>query len=99
MIVLNMPKLLDAYRLDSTKKVYKKSLRVDAYVKGIIEKNFREVCRKTGFELSYGEIVRAFWVSIAENPEIRRECIRLVCGKIVNDKKKKALYYESQRHR
>ncbi len=94
-----MPRSITVDRRKYTKKVYKKSVRLDAYVKDIIEKNFRDVCRQTGLQLSYGEIARAFWVSLAEHPRLRRECMELACNKIIRDRKEKALRHGSAEHR
>ena len=67
------------------KYTYKKSIRVNEHIKSIIEKTFSEVCRVTGKKLSYGRIARAFWSSLANEPALRKKCIRLVCKNIIID--------------
>ena len=71
------------------KHIYKKTIRVNGYIKSIIERNFREVCGKTGLKLSYGKIARAFWLTLAENPKLRNRCMKLVCRAILKDARKK----------
>lgn len=73
----------------SVKYSYKKTIRIDGNIKHIIEKNFREVCRKTGLKLSYGKIARAFWVALAENKKLRKQCMDMVCKRIIKDRAKK----------
>ena len=77
------------------KHSYKKSIRVNKRIKTIIEKTFREVCRKTDLKLSYGKIARAFWSSLAEDPKLRTKCMKLVCDSLIKEayeKKKGRLY-------
>lgn len=70
------------------KYAYKKTIRINNDIKHIIEKNFREVCRKTGLKLSYGRIARAFWSSLAKNPNLRKKCMELVCKDILKEASK-----------
>lgn len=64
---------------------YRKTIRIDEHLKSIIEKNFADVCRHTGLKLSYGKIARAFWVSLAENSKLRKQCMDLVCRSLIKD--------------
>lgn len=72
-----------------TKYSYKKTIRIDASLKSIIEKNFSEVCDKTGLKLSYGKIARAFWSTLADDNKLRKKCMKLVCAAILEDERKK----------
>ncbi|MFA5500876.1 MAG: hypothetical protein WC404_07345 [Candidatus Omnitrophota bacterium] len=72
----------------NTKKSYKKTIRVDGRLKSIIEKNFRDVSRRTGLRLSYGKVARAFWSTLASNANIRETCMKLVCRSLLEDAKK-----------
>lgn len=74
---------------NNSKYTFKKSIRVNSYIKNIIEKNFRDVCKNTGLKLSYGKIARAFWASLAEKPALRKKCMDLVCKSIMKDHRKK----------
>ena len=73
----------------NTKYSYKKTMRVNGHIKSIIEKNCRDVRYKTGLELSYGKIARAFWSTLAEDPKLRKKCMDLVCKAILRDINKK----------
>ncbi len=78
---------------NSVKYIHKKTIRIDDRIKSIIEKNFREICHKTGLRLSYGKIARAFWLNLAENKKLRKQCMELVCKSIIrdyNDKRRKS---------
>lgn len=71
------------------KYTYKTSYRINSQVKSILENTFGEVCRKTGLKLSLGKISRAFWIATAEDPALRKQCMRAVCDKILYDTVKK----------
>jgi hypothetical protein len=72
----------------NTKKSYKKTIRVDGRIKGIIEKNFHDVSRRTGLKLSYGKVARAFWSTLASDTNVREACMKLVCKSLLDEAKK-----------
>ncbi len=72
------------------KFVYRTSIRIDDKLKSIIEHTYRDVCNKTGLKkLSYGKMARAFWITIANNTALRKQCMKLVCDFILKQQEKK----------
>jgi len=89
----NPPFFLNIYTMQrNTKKSYKKTIRVDGHIKGIIEKNFRDVSRRTGLKLSYGKVARAFWSTLASDNNVRETCMKLVCKSLLEEAKKHKKY-------
>ena len=57
----------------------KKTIRMNAHTRSVIEKTHREIRSRTGLMLSYGKISRLFWDELAKNKSIRNKCMALVC--------------------
>jgi|GEM_PF-5489792 len=65
--------------MKDVKYSYKTSYRINNYIKSIIHNASRDIYRETGLKISLGKLSRAFWVSLAANPELRRRFINSVC--------------------
>ena len=75
--------------LKDLKYIYKTSYRINGHIKAIISKAFQDCCNTTGMKLSAGRIERAFWLSLHENPVLRKKLLSNVCNNIVRDSVKR----------
>ncbi len=86
--------------VENKKLIHRTSIRMNDEVKSIIERTFRDVCHKTGIkELSYGKVARAFWVSLAREPVLRKKCMELVCDFILEEQRKKEAHGHGKRNK
>ncbi len=68
-----------------TKYTYRKTIRINSHIKSIIEKNFKEIRKRTGLKLSYGKISRVFWSCLAADTKLRDRCMDAVCKSLLKD--------------
>lgn len=77
---------------------YKTSYRINNYIKSIIDSASRDIYRETGLKISLGKLSRAFWVSLASNPVLRRKFINSVCKITIKEAaNKNNKYYSGSR--
>lgn len=79
----------------------KTSYRINDRIKTIIDNTCDDVRKETGLSLSLGKVSRAFWVSLAQNPELRKRCIDYVCKTVLEEigKKDKQVYRYNSKNR
>jgi hypothetical protein len=67
------------------KYTHKASYRINDRIKSIINRTIRDVRKETGMKLSLGKLSRAFWVSLADDPSLRRKFIDSACKTMLED--------------
>lgn len=75
------------------KYTHKASYRINNRIKSIINSTFRDIQRETGLKLSLGRVSRAFWVSMAGNPALRKRFIDSICKVALQEAAKKNIKY------
>ena len=81
------------------KYTQKTSYRLNSRIKGIINKAAKDIRKETGLKLSLGKLSRAFWISLAANPDLRKKFIDSACKTILEETKERCnkYYYVGQK--
>lgn len=89
--------LYNEYMHTDVKYAYKTSYRINNRIKSIISGTAKDIRRETGLKLSLGKLSRAFWVSLAADPVLRKKFIHSACKMMVEEatKRDNKYYYVS----
>lgn len=81
------------------KYTHKASYRINNRIKNIINTTIRDIRKETGLKLSLGKLSRAFWVSLASNPGLRKKFIDSACKTVLEEatKRHNKYYYVGQK--
>ena len=63
------------YMVTDVKYTHKTSYRINDRIRSIISGTIRDIRKETGLKLSLGKVSRAFWVSLASDPALRKKFI------------------------
>ncbi|MDD5136617.1 MAG: hypothetical protein PHN63_04645 [Candidatus Omnitrophica bacterium] len=67
------------------KYTHKTSYRINDRIKSIINCTVKDIRRETGIKPSMGRVSRAFWVSLASDPALRKKFINKIYGIILQE--------------
>jgi hypothetical protein len=83
------------------KYIHKTTYRINDRIKAIIDGTAKDVRKETGLKLSLGKLSRAFWISMASDPALRKKFIGGVCKMVLDEasKKQSKYYYITKRKR
>lgn len=67
------------------KYTQKASYRINDRIKSIISSTAKDIRKETGQSLGLGKLSRAFWVSLAADPKLRKKFIDSACKAILEE--------------